>query len=102
LLALCPRLAKIVRIVSRGTINEVTGRGMQTPVTRVHLDVHHIPALEVNITYVPSFTLLIAFKDEAALLCSNEDQDFLTHKHLLSVKQNKCSNHSIISAPKFH
>ncbi len=67
-----------------GTINEVTGRGVQTPVARIHLDVHHIPALELNIACFPSFALLIALEDKAALLCSNKDQNFLTHKPLLS------------------
>jgi hypothetical protein len=57
---------------------------MQALVARVHLDVHHIPAFELNIAYVPSFTLFIAFEDKAALLCSNEDQYLIAHMHLLS------------------
>src|SRR5688500_951203 len=88
-----------------GTIDEVTRRGMQAMVARVHLHVHHIPALEVDVTHIPFFAFLIALEYEATLFCSNEDQDLLTHNHLLSfvellrlLRQNKCSNHSITSS----
>jgi hypothetical protein len=61
----------------------VAGGRMQTPVARVELNVHHVPALEMDITRLPSFALLIAFEDKAALLCSNEDQYLFAHMHLL-------------------
>jgi hypothetical protein len=72
--------------VRGGAIDEVTGRGVQALVARIHLDVHHVPAFELNITRFPSFASLIAFDNKAALLCSNEDQYLFTHKHLLSIE----------------
>jgi hypothetical protein len=83
LLSLRPGLAEIVGIVGGGAVDEVAGRGVQALIARVHLDVHHIPAFEVDITCFPAFALLIAFEYKTALLCSNEDQYFFTHKTLL-------------------
>jgi hypothetical protein len=66
------------------TIDEVTGRGVQALVAWIHLDMHHVPAFELNITCFPSFAFFIAFEDKTTLLRPNEDQYLLTHKHLLS------------------
>ena len=52
-------------------------------ITRVHLDMHHIPAFELNVIHVPFFSPGIAFKDKAALLRSNENHDLFAHCQLL-------------------
>jgi hypothetical protein len=64
-------------------IHKMTGGRMQTLVTRVHLDVHHIPAFELNITDLPFFALFIAFENKSALLRPNQDHNLFAHDHLL-------------------
>jgi hypothetical protein len=44
---------------------------------------HHIPTLELNITDIPFFALLVAFKNKTTLLSSDEDHNLFFHDHLL-------------------
>ena len=60
-----------------GTIHKVTRRGVQTLIARVHLNVHHIPAFELDITDFPFFSFFIAFKDKTTLLRSDQHHDLL-------------------------
>src|ERR1041384_8039987 len=86
--------------MSSWPIDKMTRGRVQTPITRIQLDVHHIPTFKLNIAHIPFFAFLTAFKNKAALLSPNEDLNFFAHAHLLSSesKQNKCSKfHSIIN-----
>jgi hypothetical protein len=62
---------------------------VQSPITRVHLDVHHVPALKVNVAGFPFLAFLVALEDEAALACSDKHQNLFAHDCLLSSKTEK-------------
>jgi hypothetical protein len=73
------------------TVDKVTRRRVQALIAGVHLNVHHIPALELNVTDFPAFAFLIAFEEKAALLRADQDHYLFTHHYLLSSIPNKCS-----------
>src|SRR5687768_18581816 len=68
------------------SIHKMTCRRVKPLITRVHLHMHHVPTFELNIIHLPLFSLIAAFKDEATLLCSNENHDLFAHHKLLSTR----------------
>jgi hypothetical protein len=75
--------------------------GMQALVARIHLDVHDVPAFEMNITDLPLLSSGVAAKDKAALCVPTKTITFLPITLSSRWKQKKCSNYSTINTPNF-
>ena len=56
---------------------------MLTLIARVKLHVHHIPTFKVNIAGLPFLAFLIAVKNKATLVRSDEDHYLFAHDNLL-------------------
>ena len=65
--------------MGRRAVDDVFHGGMQTLITGIHLHVHHVPALELNVADLPFLACGIARKDEAAFARAYQDIDLAAH-----------------------
>lgn len=62
--------------------DDVIDPRMQTPITRVELQMHHIPAFEVDVADLPLLPRGIAAENKSTLSCTNKNLYRFAHDNL--------------------